>query len=206
MIPIKCFWAFCGDCTEGPAPKTQILCNFTTMNSTTKRPSPTIQNLLKTHFGFDTFRPNQEEIIENVLAGNNSLAIMPTGGGKSLCFQLPALVLEGMAIVISPLIALMKDQVDALNANGIAASYYNSSQEPEVQEEVLNKVKTGQLKLLYVAPESLWSLTGYFKKIEISLIAVDEAHCISAWGHDFRPAYTQLSRLQVNFHKHLLLP
>lgn len=157
------------------------------------------RELLKTHFGFDTFRPNQEEIIKNVLAGNNTLAIMPTGGGKSLCFQLPALALEGTAIVISPLIALMKDQVDALNANGIAASYYNSSQLPEVQEEVLNHLMTGQLKLLYVAPESLWNLTNYLQKTEISLIAVDEAHCISAWGHDFRPAYTQLSRLQEEF-------
>ena len=127
------------------------------------------RELLKTHFGFDTFRPNQEEIIKNVLAGNNTLAIMPTGGGKSLCFQLPALALEGTAIVISPLIALMKDQVDALNANGIAASYYNSSQLPEVQEEVLNHLMTGQLKLLYVAPESLWNLTNYLQKTEISL-------------------------------------
>lgn len=158
-----------------------------------------IHTLLKTNFGYDTFRPNQQEIIENVLAGKNTLAIMPTGGGKSLCFQLPALALEGTAIVISPLIALMKDQVDALNANGIAASYYNSSQLPEVQEEVLNNLMTGQLKLLYVAPESLWNLTNYFKTTQVSLIAVDEAHCISSWGHDFRPAYTQLSRLQDEF-------
>jgi ATP-dependent DNA helicase RecQ len=158
-----------------------------------------IHALLKTHFGYDTFRPNQQEIIENVLAGKNTLAIMPTGGGKSLCFQLPALALEGTVIVISPLIALMKDQVDALNANGIAASYYNSSQLPEIQEEVLTNLITGQLKLLYVAPESLWNLTNYFQKTEISLIAVDEAHCISSWGHDFRPAYTQLSRLQDEF-------
>lgn len=160
-----------------------------------------IHTLLKTHFGYDTFRPNQQAIIENVLAGKNTLAIMPTGGGKSLCFQLPALVFEGTAIVISPLIALMKDQVDALNANGIAASYFNSSQLPEVQEKVLTNLMTGQLKLLYVAPESLWNLTNYFQKTEISLIAVDEAHCISSWGHDFRPAYTQLSRLQDEFPK-----
>ncbi|RDK88375.1 DNA helicase RecQ [Marinirhabdus gelatinilytica] len=157
------------------------------------------RELLKTHFGFDSFRPNQEEIIESVLAGEHTLAIMPTGGGKSLCFQLPALALEGTAIVISPLIALMKDQVDALNANGIMASYYNSSQPSEAQEEVLNNLMIGQLQLLYVAPESLWNLTNYFQKTEISLIAVDEAHCISAWGHDFRPAYTQLSRLQDEF-------
>lgn len=169
------------------------------MNSQDTAQQTSIHNLLKTHFGFDSFRPNQQEIIENVLAGKNTLAIMPTGGGKSLCFQLPALALEGMAIVISPLIALMKDQVDALNANGIAASYYNSSQLPEVQEKVLNNLMTGQLKLLYVAPESLWNLSNYFQKTEISLIAVDEAHCISAWGHDFRPAYTKLSRLQDEF-------
>ncbi len=199
MIPIKFFQKFYRNCIEGPAPKTQIIFNFTIMNSTTKIQSPTINALLKIHFGFDTFRPNQQEIIENVLAGKNTLAIMPTGGGKSLCFQLPALVLEGTAIVISPLIALMKDQVDALNANGIAASYYNSSQLPEVQEKVLTNLMTGQLKLLYVAPESLWNLTNYFQKTEISLIAVDEAHCISSWGHDFRPAYTQLSRLQDEF-------
>jgi len=187
------------NCTEGPAPKQQIILNFTAMNSQETAHTTTTHNLLKTHFGFDTFRPNQEEIIENVLAGKNTLTIMPTGGGKSLCFQLPALAMEGTTIVISPLIALMKDQVDALNANGIAASYYNSSQLPEIQDKVLTNLMTGQLKLLYVAPESLWNLTNYFQKTEISLIAVDEAHCISAWGHDFRPAYTQLSRLQQEF-------
>ncbi len=159
----------------------------------------TILPLLKTHFGYDSFRPNQKEIINTVLNGQDALAIMPTGGGKSLCFQLPSLALEGTAIVISPLIALMKDQVDALNANGIAAAYYNSTQEQEVQSVILERLITGQLKLIYVAPESLWLLTNYLSKIQINLIAVDEAHCISSWGHDFRPAYIQLNRLKSEF-------
>ena len=161
--------------------------------------STTVLPLLKTHFGYDTFRPNQQEIIDNVLAGKDTLAIMPTGGGKSLCFQLPSLALEGTAIVISPLIALMKDQVDALKSNGIAAEYFNSSQPPEEQSDILEKLITGQLKLIYVAPESIWGITNYFSKIQINLIAIDEAHCISSWGHDFRPAYTQLKRLKDEF-------
>ena len=161
--------------------------------------STSILSLLKTHFGYDTFRPNQEEIITTVLDGQDALAIMPTGGGKSLCFQLPSLAMEGTTIVISPLIALMKDQVDALKANGVSAAYYNSTQAQEVQEEILERLITGQLKLIYVAPESLWGLTNYLSKIEINLIAVDEAHCISSWGHDFRPAYTQLNRLKSEF-------
>jgi ATP-dependent DNA helicase RecQ len=164
-----------------------------------KEQSTSIKSLLKTHFGYDTFRPNQEEIITTVLDGQDALAIMPTGGGKSLCFQLPALALEGTAIVISPLIALMKDQVDALNANGVSAAFYNSTQPQEVQAQILEELVTGQLNLIYVAPESLWRLTYYLSKIKINLIAVDEAHCISSWGHDFRPAYTQLNRLKQEF-------
>jgi ATP-dependent DNA helicase RecQ len=159
----------------------------------------TVHTLLKTHFGYDTFRPNQLEIIEHVLSGKDTLAIMPTGGGKSLCYQLPALAQEGLAIVISPLIALMKDQVDALKGNGISAAFYNSSQPQETQQQILESLMAGQLKLLYVAPESIWGITPYLAKSIISLIAVDEAHCISSWGHDFRPAYTQLKRLQVEF-------
>jgi len=159
----------------------------------------TLLPLLKTHFGYDSFKPNQLAIIEDVLAKKDVLAIMPTGGGKSLCFQLTALALEGTAIIISPLIALMKDQVDVLKANGIAAAYYNSSQSQETQQEIFESLKQGQLKLFYVAPESLSFVNSVLENIAISLFAVDEAHCISSWGHDFRPAYKQLGSLKQKF-------
>jgi ATP-dependent DNA helicase RecQ len=154
---------------------------------------------LKENFGFEKFRPNQEEIINSILSGQDTLAIMPTGGGKSICFQLPALVLPGITIVISPLIALMKDQVDSLKSNGIKACFINSSQSQSEQEFYLESLKSGEIKLVYVAPESLSYLENTFSQITISLIAIDEAHCISAWGHDFRPAYTNLGYLKSRF-------
>jgi len=160
-----------------------------------------LHSLLKTHFGYDNFRPNQQEIIESICRGDDALVIMPTGGGKSMCFQLPALALEGVALVISPLIALMKDQVDALRANGIKAAYYNSTQPLEETQQVLADLQSGAIDLIYVAPESLQMLDGALNAATISLIAIDEAHCISSWGHDFRPAYTQLGYLKRRFPK-----
>lgn len=159
----------------------------------------TLHATLKENFGFEKFRPNQEDIINCVISGQDTLAIMPTGGGKSICFQLPALVLPGITIVISPLIALMKDQVDSLKANGIQACFINSSQSNEEQQLHIQNLIDNKVKLVYVAPESLSYLENAFSQITISLIAIDEAHCISAWGHDFRPAYTNLGYLKNRF-------
>lgn len=155
-----------------------------------------LHKTLKDYFGYEQFRPLQKEIITSVVNGDDNLVIMPTGGGKSICFQLPAIVLEGVTLVISPLIALMKDQVDALNANGISAAYLNSTQSNEENNFILEKVKKGETKLLYLAPESLSFFEQLTQICTISLMAIDEAHCISSWGHDFRPAYTQLSFLK----------
>ena len=156
---------------------------------------------LRKYFGYETFRPLQEEIIQTLLDGRDCLAIMPTGGGKSLCFQLPALVKKGTAIVVSPLISLMKDQVDALRANGIGAAYLNSTISASEAVQIFQGVISGKIKLLYVSPEKLLSQDFYqqIKTIDISLFAVDEAHCISQWGHDFRPEYTRLNFLSREF-------
>jgi ATP-dependent DNA helicase RecQ len=157
-----------------------------------------MKKLLKTHFGFDSFRPLQEQVINTVLADGDALVLMPTGGGKSLCFQLPAIARPGITLVVSPLIALMKDQVDALNANGISAAFINSSLTGEEQAEVMLKAKRGDLSLLYLAPERLstFGFYDFLKTIEINLLAIDEAHCISEWGHDFRPDYRNLKQLR----------
>ncbi|MCC4229310.1 DNA helicase RecQ [Zunongwangia profunda] len=156
-------------------------------------------NTLKEYFGYDSFRPLQEKIIQSIFDGKDNLVIMPTGGGKSICYQLPAILLPKLTIVISPLIALMKDQVDGLKANGIKAEFLNSSQQVADQESIFQKIDKNELKLLYVAPESLQILDRFLTEENISLIAIDEAHCISSWGHDFRPAYTQLGYLKKRF-------
>ncbi|WP_081210989.1 DNA helicase RecQ [Salegentibacter sediminis] len=156
-------------------------------------------NTLKEYFGYESFRPLQEKIIASVFKGRDNLVIMPTGGGKSICFQLPALLLPEITLVISPLIALMKDQVDGLTANGIPAAFLNSSQTENQQQEIFKKIDAKELKLLYVAPESLQVIDRFLSNGKVSLIAIDEAHCISSWGHDFRPAYTQLGYLKKRF-------
>lgn len=160
-------------------------------------------HILKTQFGYETFRHKQEEIIQTVLNGKDAFVLMPTGGGKSLCYQIPALLLDGVTVVVSPLIALMKDQVDALRLNGIAAAYLNSSLSFSEQDEVISRLRRDELKLLYIAPEKLFGNGGAFldtlKEVGVSLFAIDEAHCVSQWGHDFRPEYLQLSRLKEEF-------
>ena len=161
----------------------------------------TLLTTLKTYFGYDTFRNQQREIIATVLAGTDAIVIMPTGGGKSICYQLPALHFKGLTLVISPLIALMKDQVDGLKANGIEADFYNSSQDATLQQSIINKAASGKLKLLYVAPESLAGLSPILNENYISCVAIDEAHCISSWGHDFRPSYQQLGFLKKTLPK-----
>lgn len=160
-----------------------------------------MKTILKQYFGYEEFRPLQKDIIERVLAGKDCLVLMPTGGGKSLCFQLPALILPGVAIVISPLISLMKDQVDALRANGVAADFINSTLSQTEISGVINKAKIGKLKILYLAPERLAvpGFEDFLQTLPISLIAIDEAHCISEWGHDFRPDYRNLKLLRKKF-------
>ncbi|HEY8903519.1 MAG TPA: RecQ family ATP-dependent DNA helicase, partial [Chthoniobacterales bacterium] len=153
---------------------------------------------LREVFGYDSFRPMQADIIADAMAGRDVFALLPTGGGKSLCYQLPALLLDGLTLVISPLIALMKDQVDSLIANGVSATFLNSSLDAAEARKRLRGLHAGEYRLLYVAPERLL-LPGFLEDIsrwKVSLVAVDEAHCISDWGHDFRPEYRRIAELR----------
>jgi len=160
-----------------------------------------LQDALKHYFGYQSFRSGQLEVMESIIRGKDCLVLMPTGGGKSLCYQLPAIILPGITVVVSPLIALMKDQVDSLTRQGVNAAFVNSSLTQNEINSIFQRLAQGQLKLLYVAPERL--LNHYFlqglSSLLISAFAIDEAHCISQWGHDFRPAYTKLSRLRQHF-------
>ncbi len=166
--------------------------------------APTIESarkVLKKYYGYDSFRPMQEDIIRNIMDGHDTVVLMPTGGGKSICFQVPAVVQEGLCVVVSPLIALMKDQVEALKANGIPAAYINSSIGSSEQHSIAADCLNGHLKLLYVSPEKLLSdgFMAFLKRLRLSMFAIDEAHCISSWGHDFRPEYTKLRVLREQF-------
>jgi ATP-dependent DNA helicase RecQ len=156
---------------------------------------------LKRYYGYDNFRPMQGDIIQSILGGQDTVVLMPTGGGKSVCFQIPAVVSEGVCVVVSPLIALMKDQVEALKANGIVAAYINSSVSQSESTDITRAALSGHLKLLYVSPEKLLSegFMQFLKRLNVSMFAIDEAHCISSWGHDFRPEYTQLGALRTQF-------
>src|SRR6266702_3048106 len=166
-----------------------------------------IEQALKQHFGYEAFWAGQREIVEQVLAGRDAFVLMPTGGGKSLTYQLPALLMPGLTIVVSPLIALMQDQVDRLRANGIAATFINSSLDSNERFQREQAAAHGAVKLLYVAPERLmgqnflYFLDEIQSNVGLSLLAVDEAHCVSEWGHDFRPEYRQLGRLRSRYTK-----
>lgn len=158
------------------------------------------EKILQDYFGYKTFRPLQREIIEHTLSGQDSLVIMPTGGGKSICFQIPSLGLKHVTVVVSPLISLMKDQVDALHVNGIKAAFYNSSLSEFEKSQLIEDCASNQIKLLYISPESLLhAVRTWLRKIPVSLLVVDEAHCVSMWGHDFRPEYQQIHHLREVF-------
>ena len=188
--------------------------NLARLGGVTPAPTPTgpaasprsARDLLREVFGFAEYRPHQEEVVDHLVAGGDAFVLMPTGGGKSLCYQLPAMVRPGTGIVVSPLISLMKDQVDALRAAGVSAAAYNSSLEADEARSVLRALHAGELDLLYVAPETLMT-EGFLSRLQglgadggaVALFAIDEAHCVSQWGHDFRPEYVQLGRLRGLF-------
>ena len=157
------------------------------------------QSRLQSTFGFAEFRPGQADIVSAILEGRDVLAVMPTGSGKSLCYQLPALMRDGLTVVVSPLIALMRNQVAQLSANGIAAASLNSANDPAENRAILDRMGRGELRLVYVAPERLLKsdTLALLKRAKVSLLAVDEAHCISQWGHDFRPEYAALGTVQA---------
>src|SRR6186713_1097028 len=163
--------------------------------------SDTLKDRLKELFGYSQFRGNQEIVIKNLLNGRNTFVIMPTGAGKSLCYQLPAMIKDGLAIVISPLIALMKNQVDSLNAYGINARFLNSTLSKSEITRLKKDCINGIVKLLYVAPESMnkEETIEFLKKVHVSFVAIDEAHCISEWGHDFRPEYRRIKSIIQQF-------
>ena len=160
-----------------------------------------LKTLLKRYFGYDSFRPLQEEVINNVIDRKDGFVLMPTGGGKSLCYQLPALMLDGITLVVSPLIALMKDQVDSLQACGVRAEFINSSISAAQISDICPRAKNNEVKILNIAPErfALKAFQDFLKSLKVALIAVDEAHCISEWGHDFRPDYRNLRLLKELF-------
>ena len=164
-------------------------------------PIITASAILKNTFGYDTYRPFQREVIENVLAHRDTIAVMPTGGGKSLCYQIPAILFDGLTVVVSPLIALMKDQVEQLRAFGVPALFLNSSLAPQEYMENMDYVKRGEVKLLYVAPETLLTprILTLLAEVKVDLLTIDEAHCISEWGHDFRPEYRQIAEVRKRF-------
>ena len=159
--------------------------------------------VLQKYFGYDSFRPLQKEIVTDILAGKDVFVLMPTGAGKSICYQVPALVFGGLTVVVSPLISLMKDQVDGLRQNGIASAYLNSSLSRGEQEEIVERLKANTLALLYIAPERLMQeqFLEFLQELPVKLFAIDEAHCISEWGHDFRPEYKELKQLRLLFPK-----
>jgi ATP-dependent DNA helicase RecQ len=170
-----------------------------------KAPSPA--SILKETFGYDTFRPLQNEVIENVLARKDTLAVMPTGGGKSLCYQIPSLLFDGLTVVVSPLISLMKDQVEQLRAFGVPSLFLNSTLSPQEYQENMDYVRNGEVKLLYVAPETLLTqrILSLLDSIQLDCLTIDEAHCISEWGHDFRPEYRQIVEVRKRFPKAVCL-